>query len=32
VILVLLLIPLAGQQPALLALVAAIANPILNAL
>jgi hypothetical protein len=32
VILVLLLIPLAGQQPALLALVAAIADPILNAL
>lgn len=32
VILVLLLIPLAGQQPALLALVAAVADPILNAL
>jgi hypothetical protein len=32
VLLILLLIPLAGQQPALLALVSAVANPILNAL
>jgi hypothetical protein len=32
VILVLLLIPLAGQQPALLALIAAVADPILHAL
>jgi hypothetical protein len=32
VILVLLLIPLAGQQPALLALIAAVADPIIHAL
>jgi hypothetical protein len=32
VILVLLLIPLAGQQPALLALIAAVADPIMHAL